>query len=230
MFRSRVQELATAEQRNTALHDALEIILAHYAESTSQERAELLPHILEVTRLATEHDVDLLAVTDLLARAGNQRARELAYADARDLLERAAATSIRAGATPHLRAEIDMDLGWVEFASGALVQARDYLERALKFYVEAVVGASDRTPHRRMARIHYTLAKVALGLNDSEAARTHAAKALETAERGFDPGSRKAVQMFTSLTHLFIQLNDAQRVMKANSRLPTRESSLTFDA
>ena len=229
-FRSRVQELATAEQRNTALHDALEIILAHYAETTSNERTELLPHILEVTRLATEHDVDLLAVTDLLARAGNQRARELAYTEARDLLERAAATSIRAGATPHLRAEIDMDLGWVEFASGAFVEARDYLERALKFYAETAVGASDRTPHRRMARIHYTLAKVSLGLSDSEAARTHAAKALELAERGFDPGSRKAVQMFTSLTHLFIQLNDAPRVMKANSRVPTRESSLTFDA
>ena len=36
-FRTRVQELATAEQRNTALHDALEIILAHYAENTSRD-------------------------------------------------------------------------------------------------------------------------------------------------------------------------------------------------
>lgn len=246
-FRTRVQELATAEQRNTALHDALEIILAHYAENTSRERSELLPHILEVTRLATEHDVDLLTVTDLLARAGNQRARELAYSDARDLLERAAATAVRAGATPQLRAEIDMDLGWVEFASAAFVEARNYLERALKFYAEAIGPGSgrkgadsepkppsfnhgDRTPHRRMARIHYTLARVALSTQDTEAARTHATKALEQAERGFDPGSRKAVQMFTSLTHLFIQLNDAPRVMKAHSRLPSRESSLTFDA
>lgn len=228
-FRSRVQELATSEQRNTALHDALEIILAHYAENTSRERAELLPHIREVTRLATEHDVDLLTVTDLLARAGNQKARELAYADARDLLERAAATSVRAGATPDLRAEIDMDLGWVEFASGAFVEARDYLERALNFYGENVVP-NDRTPHRRMARIHYTLAKVALGVGDMETARAHAAKALDQAERGFDQGSRKAVQMFTSLTHLFIQVGDGPRVFKANARLPSRESSLTFDA
>jgi tetratricopeptide (TPR) repeat protein len=228
-FRNRVQELATAEQRNTALHDALEIILAHYAENTSRERAELLPHIREVTRLATEHDVDLLTVTDLLARAGNQRARELAYADARDLLERAATTSLRAGATQDLRAEIDMDLGWVEFASGAFVEARDYLERALDFYVE-IVDPNDRTPHRRMARIHYTLAKVALGVSDMETARAHAAKALDQAERGFDPGSRKAVQMFTSLTHLFIQVGDGPRVFKANARLPSRESSLTFDA
>lgn len=228
-FRNRVQELATAEQRNTALHDALEIILAHYAETTSHQRSELLPHIREVTRLATEHDVDLLTVTDLLARAGNQQARELAYNDARDLLERAAATALRADTTPHLRAEIDMDLGWVEFASGAFGPARDYLDRALKFYNE-IVGSGDRTPHRRLARIHFTLAKVALGTNDTETARTHAIRALEQAERGFDSGSRKATQMFTSLTHLFLQLGDAPRVIKAHSRLPSRESSLVFDA
>jgi tetratricopeptide (TPR) repeat protein len=158
-----------------------------------------------------------------------QKARELAYADARDLLERAATTALRADATPHLCAEIDMDLGWVEFASGAFVEARGHLERALNFYSE-ILGASDRTPHRRMARIHYTLAKVALGVNDMETARAHAAQALDQAERGFDPGSRKAVQMFTSLTHLFIQVGDGPRVFKANSRLPSRESSLTFDA
>lgn len=229
IFRTRVQELATIEQRNTALHDALEIILAHYAENTSEERAELLPHIREVTRLAADHDVDLLAVTDLLARAGNQQARELAYADARDLLERAAATSLRAGATTHLRAEIDMDLGWVEYASGAYGVAREYLERALSFYME-MGGPNDRLPHRRMARIHYTLAKVTIGLGDSETARMHAAKSMEHAERGFDPGSRKATQMFTSLAHLFLQLGDNPRVFKAHSRLPSRESSLTFDA
>ncbi len=228
-FRTRVQELATAEQRNTALHDALEIILAHYAETTSAERSELLPHIREVTRLATDHEVDLLTVTDLLARAGNQKARELAYNDARDLLERAAATALRADATPHLRAEIDMDLGWVEYATGSLELARDYLERALRFYTE-VAGSADRTPYRRIARIHFTLAKVAFQTNDSEAARSHAVKALEHAERGFDSGSRKATQMFTSLTHLFLQLGDAPRVIKAHSRLPSRESSLTFDA
>jgi hypothetical protein len=81
-----------------------------------------------------------------------------------------------------------------------------------------------------MARIHYTLAKVALGASDMETARAHAAKSLEQAERGFDPGTRKTVQMFTSLTHLFIDVGDGPRVFKASSRLPSRESSLTFDA
>ncbi|MBK9258997.1 MAG: trypsin-like peptidase domain-containing protein [Polyangiaceae bacterium] len=229
-FRLRVQELCTAEQRTTALHDALEIILANYAENTSRERAELLPHILEVTRVAAEHEVDLPAVTDLLARAGNQRARELAYADARDLLERAAATAVRASASLDLRAEIDMDLGWVELASGAFVPARDYLERALRFYTELATSTNDRMPYRRMARIHYSLAKVALGTNDTDAARTHAARALEHAERGFDPGSRKAVQMYTTLTHMFIQLGDAPRVHRAHARMPGRESSLSIEA
>lgn len=229
IFRSRVQELTTTDQRNTAIHDALEIILAHYTESTAADRAELLPHIREVTRFATEHEVDLSAVTDLLARAGNQRARELAYSDAKDLLERAAETADRADASPHLRAEIDMDLGWVEFASGEFVAARERLLRALRHY-DDLAATNDRLPYRRMARINYTLAKVALGQNDTETARAHAAKSLEQAERGFDPGSRKAVQMFTSLTHMFIQLGDQTRVFKANSRLPSRESSLTFDA
>lgn len=228
-FRTRVQELATTDQRNTALHDALEIILAHYTESTAAERAELLPHIREVTRFANDYDIDLSAVTDLLARAGNQRARELAYGDAKDLLERASETAAKAEAAAHLCAEIDMDLGWVEFASGEFVASRQHLERALKHY-EDLAATNDRLPYRRMARIHYTLAKVALGLNDSEAARIHAAKSLEQAERGFDPGSRKAVQMFTSLTHMFIQLGDQPRVFKANARLPSRESNLAFDA
>jgi tetratricopeptide (TPR) repeat protein len=221
--------LATTDQRNTALHDALEIILAHYTESTAAERTELLPHIREVTRFANDYDVDLSAVTDLLARAGNQRARELAYGDAKDLLERASETAAKAETAAHLCAEIDMDLGWVEFASGEFVASRQHLERALKHY-EELAATNDRLPYRRMARIHYTLAKVALGLNDLETARIHAARSLEQAERGFDPGSRKAVQMFTSLTHMFIQLGDQPRVFKANARLPSRESNLAFDA
>lgn len=229
-FRLRVQELCTAEQRTTALHDALELILANYAESTSRERAELLPHIIEVTRLATEHHVDLSAVADLLARAGNQRARELAHGDARGLLERASTTLVRAGANPHLRAEIDMDLGWVEVASGEFVQAREYLERALRFYAEIATTSNDSTPHRRMARIHYSLAKVALGVGDVENARQQAARALDHAERSFDSGSRKAVQMFTSLTLMFVQLGDGPRVYRANSRISGRESTVPIDA
>ena len=51
---------------DAALHDALEILLANYAENTSRERQELVPHILEITRQATEHEVDRFA--DVLAR------------------------------------------------------------------------------------------------------------------------------------------------------------------
>ncbi len=229
-FRSRVQELATADQRTTALHDALEILLANYSENTSRERLELLPHIIEVTRLATEHEVDLAAVTDLLARVGNQRAREMAYPEALDLLERAAATCDKTGASQHLRAEIDMDLGWVELLSGMFTPAREHLERALRFYNQIATTSNDRMPYRRMARVHYSLARVALGVGDTELARTNAARSLDQAERGFDPGSRKAAQMYTSLTHLFIQLGDGPRVYRASGRLSGRDSSMSLDA
>jgi hypothetical protein len=85
-------------------------------------------------------------------------------------------------------------------------------------------------PHRRMARIHYSLAKVALGTGDTDGARTQSARALDQAERGFDPGSRKANQMYTSLTHLFIQLGDGPRIFRAaNARSPGRESMVSIE-
>ena len=62
---------------------------------TVQDAGDAIVRITTSTICGTDLHIlkgDLPAVTDLLARVGNQRARELAYADARDLLERAAAS------------------------------------------------------------------------------------------------------------------------------------------
>jgi tetratricopeptide (TPR) repeat protein len=222
-FRARLRELSTPDQRAAALHDALDILLSTYPDATAKERSELWPHVLETTQLASEHDVELVPAMELLARVGNQRARELAYAEARDLLERASNLGNRVNAPADLRAEIDMDLGWVEVLSGQFGKARDRLERALNFYTEMAMTATGATPHRRMARIHYSLARLSNGTGDAEAALTNACRSIEEADRGFEPGSRKAVQMYTSLVHLFVQLGDATRARKASARISPRE-------
>ena len=223
-FRGRIRDLTTADQRAAALHDALDILLSSYPDATPRERGELWPHVLETTKLAVEHDIELVPAMELLARVGNQRARELAYAEARDLLERASALGSRVSAPADLRAEIDMDLGWVEVLSGAYPKARDRLERALNFYTEMAMTATGATPHRRMARIHYSLARLANGTGDAEAAHTNACRSIEEADRGFEPGSRKAAQMYTSLVHLFVQLGDGVRARKASARVAPREA------
>lgn len=222
-FRARIRDLVTPEQRAAALHDALDILLSTYPEATPRERGELWPHVLETTQLASEHDIELVPAMELLARVGNQRARELAYAEARELLERASNLGSRVSAPADLRAEIDMDLGWVEVLAGQHAKARERLERALNFYTEMAMTATGATPHRRMARIHYSLARLANGTGDAESAHTNACRSIEEADRGFEPGSRKAVQMYTSLVHLFVQLGDGVRARKASARVSPRE-------
>jgi hypothetical protein len=222
-FRTRVRDLATPEQRATALHDAVELLLAAYLDATPRERGELWPHVIETTRHAITHDIALGPATELLARVGNQRARELAYAEARDLLERASDLGNRTGAPLDLCAEIDMDLGWIEVLSGIYPKAGPRLERSLNFYTEMARAASGATPHRRMARIHYSMARLSQGVGDSESAHMNACRAIEEADRGFEPGSRKAAQMYTSLVHLFAQLGDHVRSRKAQARMTPRE-------
>ncbi|MRG92154.1 hypothetical protein [Polyangium spumosum] len=233
-FRSRVRELATPDQRTAALHDGLDLLLMAYLEASARERTELWSHIQEATKTALEHDVEHVPVAELLARVGNQRARELSYAEARDLLERASDLGSRASAPADLCAEIDMDLGWVEVLSNSTQRSQERLERALNFYNEMAMTSTGATPHRRMARIHYSLARLAVGKSDRDAAYMNACRALEEADRGFEPGSRKAAQIYTSLAHLFVDLGDHLRARKAAARIAPREretrTDLTLDA
>ena len=56
-----------------------------------------------------------------------------------------------------------------------------------------------------------------------------ACRAIDEADRGFEPGSRKAMQIYTSLTHLFTQLGDHLRARKANARINPRERETRMD-
>ncbi|MDI1434901.1 trypsin-like peptidase domain-containing protein [Polyangium sorediatum] len=233
-FRTRVRDLLTPDQRTAALHEALDLLLMAYLDANARERTELWPHIQETTKTAMEHEVELVPAAEILARVGNQRARELSYAEARDLLEKAHDLGSRGAAPADLCAEIDMDLGWVEVLSGTTPRSQERLERALNFYNEMAMTSTGATPHRRMARIHYSLARLAVSKSDRDAAYMNACRALEEAERGFEPGTRKAVQIYTSLAHLFIDLGDHLRARKATARISPREretrTDLAFDS
>jgi tetratricopeptide (TPR) repeat protein len=228
-FRTRIRELLTQDQRAAALHDAIDLLLVAYLEGGPRDRRVLWPHVLETTNLAIEHSIELLPATELLARVGNQRARELAYPEARSLLQRAADVGTRGGVPADLIAEIDMDLGWVLMSLNEHETARERLDKALAFYDDMAKNSTGATPHRRMARIHYTLARLSATTGDSDSAHKNACRAIDEADRGFEPGSRKAMQIYTSLTHLFTHLGDHLRARKANARINPRERETRMD-
>jgi hypothetical protein len=228
-FKARLRELLSPDQRAAALHDAIDLLLVAYLEGSPRDRRVLWPHVLETTNLAITHNVELLPATELLSRVGNQRARELAYTEARDLLTRAAEVSAQGNAPADLRAEIDMDLGWVLVSVGEHPAARQRLETALGFYLEMAATGTGATPHRRLARIHYSLARMFIASNELEEAHRNACRSLEEADRGFEPGTRKAVQIYTSLTHMFTSLGDHARARKANNRISPRERDTRTD-
>ncbi|MDC3953974.1 hypothetical protein [Polyangium jinanense] len=233
-FRARVRDLLSPDQRIAALHEALDLLLMAYLEASARERTELWPHVQETTKAAVEHQIEFVPAAELLARVGNQRARELSYAEARELLEQAHDLGSRGSAPADLCAEIDMDLGWVEVLSGTTPRSQERLERALNFYNEMAMTSTGATPHRRMARIHYSLARLAVSKSDRDAAYMNACRALEEADRGFEPGTRKAAQIYTSLAHLFLDLGDHLRARKATARISPREretrTDLAFDS